>query len=357
MLFVLAGPSYVGKKTSMAHFIKLYSFNSIIPYTTKPHERRKGEVEGIQYHYISEDSKEDIVNEDFIYDTPFKYEGNNDDVIYAYRKIDITNAIDSYSNFIIHASVHNAIKIYDEYHNIPEYKGQLYVIFLDYSASPSTDEFDRIFKLKYPDQINGDNDENFLWAITPAHKKDQFARFIVTDNSIIATSSPRHSWDKVIEMIQKRILTERPETLTKEFQEIEPRLKDSAHIQKLKNLKGLLYKKQNHMNNLEDRKDDLAMAHYDTISKIEIKLINTMPVDNKSFKQIKTFLRELYHRAIEKQPELKQIYKKNYKKYYNNHQNETIKIGRLKQEASAFGHSCVKDYLKYGSTDSNNIPF
>ena len=202
-----------------------------------------------------------------------------------------------------------------------------------------------------------DNDENFLWAITPANKKDQFARFVTEDNSVITSSSPRHTWDKVIEMIQKRILTERPETLTKEFQEIEPRLKDSTHIQKLKNLKGLLYKKQNHMNNLEDKNENLAMAHYDTISKIEIKLTKTMPITNKSFKQIKTFLRELYHRAVEKQPELKQIYKKKYKKYYNKHQNETIKIGRLKQEASEFGHSCVKDYLKYGSTDLNNIPF
>lgn len=171
MLFVLVGPSYVGKKTSMAHFIKLYSFNSIIPYTTKPHERRKGEVEGIQYHYISEDLEKDIVNEDFIHDTPFNYDGYNDNVIYAYRKIDITNAIESYSNFIIHASVHNAINIYDEYHNIPEYKGQLYIIFLDYSVSPSTDKFDRIFRSKYPDPINGDNDENFLRRYYHAKKE------------------------------------------------------------------------------------------------------------------------------------------------------------------------------------------
>ena len=202
-----------------------------------------------------------------------------------------------------------------------------------------------------------DNDENFLWAITPAHKKDQFARFVVEDNcSIIASSSPRHSWNKVIEMIHKRILTERPETLTKEFQELEPTIKEDTHIQKMKNLKGLLYKKQNHIKHLEDRKEDLAMDHYDSISKIEIKLINTIPSANKSLKQVKTFLRELYHRAIEKQPELKEIYKNNYKKYYNNHQGEHIKLGRLKQQASMFGHSRVKDYLKYGSTNSNEIP-
>ena len=202
-----------------------------------------------------------------------------------------------------------------------------------------------------------DDDENFLWAITPARTKDKFARFIINDTNIIASSSPRHSWDKVIEMIHKRILTERPDTLTKEIQEIEPTIKEDSYIKKMKNLKGLLYKKQNHIKHLEDRKEDFAMDHYDTISKIEIKLINTIPFNNKSFRQVKTFLRELYHRAVEKQPELKEIYKNNYKKYYNNHQEEHTKLGRLKQQASMFGHSCVKDYLKYGSTNSNDIPF
>ena len=203
-----------------------------------------------------------------------------------------------------------------------------------------------------------DDDENFLWAITPAKKKDQFARFVVEDTTIIASSSPRHSWDKVIKMIHKRILNERPDTLTKEFQELEPTIKEATHIKKLKNLKGLLYKKQNHINNLENKKEDLAMSHYDTISKIERNLFNTMPFANKSFKQVKTFLRELYHRAAEKQPELKQIYKNNYKKYYKNHlDQEQLKKGQLKQDASMFGHSSVKDYLKYGTNNSNDIPF
>ena len=44
MLFVLSGPSYVGKKTALSHFMKLYSFSSIIPYTTKPLKRQSGEI-------------------------------------------------------------------------------------------------------------------------------------------------------------------------------------------------------------------------------------------------------------------------------------------------------------------------
>ena len=112
MLFVLAGPSYVGKKTSVYHFIKLYSFSSIIPYTTKPIKRQAGEVEGIKYHYVDPNNKTDIDNDNFIKDRPFNYKGNKDDVIYAYKKTDIEQAINSYSNFIIHASVNHAISIY-----------------------------------------------------------------------------------------------------------------------------------------------------------------------------------------------------------------------------------------------------
>lgn len=139
MLFVLAGPSYVGKKTALSHFMKLYSFSSIIPYTTKPVERRNGEVEGIKYHYVEKEDDYDIKNDNYIYDTPFQYENQQDGVLYAYKKSDIVNAIDGYANFIIHASVGNAIKIYDEYH---EKKAEhLYVIFLDFSTTLTEDFF------------------------------------------------------------------------------------------------------------------------------------------------------------------------------------------------------------------------
>ena len=91
MLFVLAGPSYVGKKTALYHFIKLYSFSSIIPYTTKADPNRNGEVEGIHYHYIQECDSAVIENEDnFIFDKPFDIgdEYHCDD-LYAYKKSDI----------------------------------------------------------------------------------------------------------------------------------------------------------------------------------------------------------------------------------------------------------------------------
>ena len=86
MLFVLSGPSYVGKKTAIAHFMKLYSFSSIIPYTTKPIEHRIGETEGIQYHYVEEASRKDIENEAYIYDEPFNFDEYRERTLYSYKK-------------------------------------------------------------------------------------------------------------------------------------------------------------------------------------------------------------------------------------------------------------------------------
>ena len=127
MLFVLAGPSYVGKKTALAHFMKLYSFSSIIPYTTKPLKRQSGEIEGIKYHFVEPENSTDIDNDEFIHDCPFSYKNNRDSVIYAYKKTDIQQAIDSYSNFIIHASVGNAINI------SKEYREKMKITYLSYS--------------------------------------------------------------------------------------------------------------------------------------------------------------------------------------------------------------------------------
>lgn len=144
MLFVLAGPSYVGKKTALSHFMKLYSFSSIIPYTTKPIKRQAGEVEGIKYHFVDPANAADIRNNHFIHDCPFKYRRQVDQVIYAYKKSDIEQAIDSYSNFIIHASVGNAINIAKTYKK--ENEGHLYIVFLNYDTNLTEDFFKDKFR-------------------------------------------------------------------------------------------------------------------------------------------------------------------------------------------------------------------
>ena len=143
MLFVLVGPSYVGKKTALNHFISLYSFRGITPYTTKPYSRDNREIAGINYHYVKQSDFVDIENEDFVYDRPFDGEGHYDDAIYAYRKTDLKMAIESESNFMIHASVGNAEKIrYMYINNIKstapdEKKERLYILFLNFESDLS----------------------------------------------------------------------------------------------------------------------------------------------------------------------------------------------------------------------------
>ena len=132
MLFILTGPSYVGKKTALFHFMTLYSFQGITPYTTKKANIQPREIEGIHYHYMTDADFQDVKSE-YIFDCPFNCDENKDDIVYAYRKKDIERAMESYSNFIIHASVGNAKKIYDAYNNSNVQKERrLYIIFLNY---------------------------------------------------------------------------------------------------------------------------------------------------------------------------------------------------------------------------------
>lgn len=164
MLFVLSGPSYVGKKTAIAHFMKLYSFSSIIPYTTKPYDHRVGETEGIQYHYVEEESRDDIANDDYIFDEPFNFDEYKETTLYAYKKIDIQNAIESYSNFIIHASVGNVQKMHDifsQYHTKPNdhddtWTQQIYFIFLNFKSNLTED----FFRQKQPKEMSDTAAEN-----------------------------------------------------------------------------------------------------------------------------------------------------------------------------------------------------
>lgn len=54
-MIILLGESASGKSSVMKRFIKKYpEFHPVIPYTTRP--KRYGEINGIDYHFISEDA-------------------------------------------------------------------------------------------------------------------------------------------------------------------------------------------------------------------------------------------------------------------------------------------------------------
>ncbi len=220
MLFVLAGPSYVGKKTSVAHFMKLYSFSSIIPYTTKPYEHRIGETEGIQYHYV-ENSK-DITNEKYIYDTPFQTAEYHEDTIYAYRKQDIENAINSDSNFIIHASMGNVTQIYKDFSDADyltkETEGtrgtfphkKLYFIFLNFKSKLS-EEF---FQTKLPkckgankSQSKQEKSNNFKRRFNHAKKEiDSFETNHSIFDEVVCSDKTYEICQKLEDVIMPRLI-------------------------------------------------------------------------------------------------------------------------------------------------------
>ena len=78
----------------------------------------------------------------YIFDTPFDVPSEyQNDVIYAYKKKDLEQAIESYSNFIIHASVGNAKQIINEYSQ--EMGHHLYVLFLTYDSALSESFFEK----------------------------------------------------------------------------------------------------------------------------------------------------------------------------------------------------------------------
>lgn len=99
--------------------------------------RKPEETGGIQYHFVN-DAFFAEHGDDFILDKPFDCFERQDGDIYAYNKEHLRTAIKSYSNFIIHASVNNAIKISNEFKT--ENSSEIYIIFLDYNT-PLTEEF------------------------------------------------------------------------------------------------------------------------------------------------------------------------------------------------------------------------
>lgn len=62
-MLILIGKSASGKDTITNKLIKDYRFKKLITYTTRP--MRKGEVEGVTYHYISDEDFLNKVNNGF----------------------------------------------------------------------------------------------------------------------------------------------------------------------------------------------------------------------------------------------------------------------------------------------------
>ena len=85
MLTILIGKSAAGKDSICNELVKKYDFKRIVTYTTRP--PRKGEVDGVDYHFISDDTfLKMIENDEFLeYRT---YRASFGDVSYGSLKKD-----------------------------------------------------------------------------------------------------------------------------------------------------------------------------------------------------------------------------------------------------------------------------
>ena len=118
MLFILTGKSCSGKDTIKRYLLKEYHivFNNCITYTTRP--KRKGEQDGVDYHFITNEKFEEMVKNGEFFETT-SYSVANDEVWhYGTLEKDLLKAEDK--DYIIIMNPNGAKKVKEELYYIPQ---------------------------------------------------------------------------------------------------------------------------------------------------------------------------------------------------------------------------------------------
>ena len=68
-IFYLIGKSCAGKDTIYKNLMEQQNFHTMVLYTTRP--MRDGEVEGREYHFVTEKEMQELVELQFFSKTPF----------------------------------------------------------------------------------------------------------------------------------------------------------------------------------------------------------------------------------------------------------------------------------------------
>jgi len=110
-LFVISGSSGVGKGTVIGGFLKKNpEFKLSISYTTR--EKRNGEVEGVNYFYISRDKfLNDVENDEFLEWAEFS--GN----LYGTKKAYIKKSLDNRADVILEIDTQGALQVKEKLPN------------------------------------------------------------------------------------------------------------------------------------------------------------------------------------------------------------------------------------------------
>lgn len=106
-LCVMSGPSGAGKDSVLHRFNEYHPdyFQKVVTYTTRP--MRKGDVNGVDYHFITLDEfKKGIERDEFL-----EFENVYGDTFYGSKKQDVQNALNSGKNVIMVIDVLGAATI------------------------------------------------------------------------------------------------------------------------------------------------------------------------------------------------------------------------------------------------------
>ena len=190
---------------------------------------------------------------------------------------------------------------------------------------------------------------DFLWKITPLKLKEPVSDIVL--KGILKTGGDAKKqeiyWTQANNLICNAILENNtPKTLLQELNITETYIEKEEHKELLSQLKSAITEKikaetEFHVNKTEI-KSNFEFAREDIKRNAPSIIINE---DNSTEQE--DFIQKLAHRAIERNPKLKQIYSEFYKQYYNNPQN-TIKKGKLKREAANYASLMIKKHIMNG---------
>lgn len=198
-------------------------------------------------------------------------------------------------------------------------------------------------------------DKSFLWEITPNKTKQQYSSFAIRSAyNGNGTYYNAEAWNTIYASIRSHILAEHPSIITKELAETSQSIttlykENHLELSKLINSKTNAYKI--YENKRLEINSDYAQKHLDIDSELIKQEQKIRGNHDKN-----TFFREVVHRATERKPELKEVYKQEYKRYFGYiTEQPSIKRGKAMQQASDYANIQTLLYVKHGNLE--DIPF
>ena len=91
-MLIILGKTASGKNTIVNELVKNYGFKQLVTYTTRP--KRKGEIEGVTYHYISLEEFKKKDREGFFAETAYYSPASGGEWAYGTSLEDFKNADD-----------------------------------------------------------------------------------------------------------------------------------------------------------------------------------------------------------------------------------------------------------------------